>query len=337
MLALSVLDHSLIAPDSRDFKGATLWEFLDDYFPCSGIQTLVEVHREAKRLGLWAWVNRLHTVYAGSSWGFEFYGPTDALQDRMGHKDFCHDIDRFVRPEHGNTQHKWWRSLSRKNPVGSLHVGVSDGAPYHNMHFDTLNPAIGRLAFGLSETCNYSAVLVAAHNVDIHTDLALSAVSPFLFIESLNYVAKRPLEALRNSIALSSAAAAAPWQPVFQKFDDLTPIRSRLMDATTLISVLPDGYVRIKTEVAGELDTYQRGLNDALRAWTTAVEAQAARTAYFQNGTADARTDAKALADFHKKVNSSKGATSLSGFDMDRMIGFFDRLCSWSTTGANGQ
>ena len=325
LLARSVYSHSLEAPDSRKFKGATLWQFIDERMPATLLATVVQIRAAAEEQGIAASMTLLREIYAGSSWGVSFYGDEAALRTRVAHSDFCHDLDAVVRPEHGNTQHTWWRHLGLKAGLGALHLGISDGAGYNNLHFDTTNPAVKRGSFGSSELCSYSLGQVLAHNADLRTKSFSSAMRDYLMLDVLKYFHKRLVTTLAGEMASSPAPTALSWSALLRHLQSADPARVRLIEEATEIAMGLDAITRFHSERGSELAGYQHVVSDLLLEYVDLTLADGRRSGYFEPQPAQHDQDYVGLMAMRDRI-SGLGALDLNSGELDWIVGVFYRV-----------
>jgi hypothetical protein len=181
----------------------TLWDYLDG-LEAAHLATLVQLHAATRHLGIWNEITTLRHVYFGSSWGIDFHGNAAAVRTRIeGDRLWCKDLQRFVRPEHGNSQHDWWRNTEHPGERG-LHVGLDAGEGWMNLHYDSHVPALGRyendvtifpveaiLSAALGCTCRYDLLEVYTHNRDIHSAGGHDFPAPFAEIPKMRYVSDK--------------------------------------------------------------------------------------------------------------------------------------------------
>lgn len=354
LLAQSVLEQTLIEPDSRGFAGESLWQFLDERFTTAQLQTIVQIHSAAQKQGMSQAIARLRSVYAGTSWGIKFYGDERALRERAKRSDFCHDLDAIVRREHGNTAHSWWRHLGEQPGLGALHLGVSEGAPYHDLHIDTTNPAKSKGSLGSAELCSYAPLKVIEHNFDIRDDAYSSELRDFLLVDLMGYFHKRLVEALAHDLKYSSQESQLGWSAMVQKMLDLRAQFDAFVHAVTSISVRFDGIERLRTELGAEFSSQKKLMTAELLAFSALTLDEGRRSGYFARGaeinqrfavlpsitmslstlnrqTHEPQTakDLQTLRDVRARL-AKDGAAALKAHDIDSMIGIFFRVRRYS-------
>ncbi len=314
LLARSVLAKKLIAPDSRGFSGTTLWQFLDEKFSPSLLEALVQTRQAAQDLGLANAVVELREVYSGTSWGIKFYGPDALIAQRLTRSDFCHDMDSFVRREHGNTEHAWWRHLVSTVGLGSLHLGISAGAGYHDLHFDTTNPAQSRGSFGNPDLCSYSFRRLIAHNNDIHGKQFTSELRDFLKLEHLGYFQWRLNSVIDNDLKYSPPANRHGWPELLTTVQKIVAQQSRVTDEAKRLATRLDGITRFHSELGEALNTQAGQTKQALDSFIALVLQDST-----ENEALPERQDLLELRDRLAKAD----AFELSSHDIDWLIGVY--------------
>lgn len=196
LLGRSVLEKTLIQPDSRRFTGPTLWQFIDERMNSAHLQTLVQVRFAARELGVWSQMERLRSIYYGSSWGVDFFGNANRMRRVVASDQFCGDWD-LVRRWHARSRHAWFRHLGDGPGALGFHFGLDAGEGYHNLHLDSTNPANGHLPG--SHTCTYSVPSVVSHNIDISSAGGGFPV-PFARRETERYLAARLLRGIEEDV-----------------------------------------------------------------------------------------------------------------------------------------
>ncbi|MBI3544378.1 MAG: hypothetical protein HY075_13990, partial [Deltaproteobacteria bacterium] len=312
LLARSVLEKKLIVPDSRAFTGATLWDFLDGSFTPALLETVVQLRKAAEDQRLAPYIVTLREVYAGTSWGIKFYGPDALIASRLLGDDFCHDIDSIVRREHGNTPHTWWRHLGTVAGLGSLHLGLSDGAGYHDLHIDTTNPATRRGAFGDASLCDYSMKKVLAHNMDIKSSNPFtSELRQFLELDVLGYFHWRLGSVLAQELASAPTSTHRAWPTLLSLVRAIGQKRAVLVEAATKLANQTDGISRFRAELDGDLEKETTDIGISLRLFIDHLISDGDRVGYFPK-----TTDRADLIVMSAKVEGD-GTLSLSTHDVD--------------------
>jgi len=366
VLARSILDKSLPYPAEATHMSVSLWDYLDNWMAASQIQTLMEVHREGTSLGVWPAINRIRKVYTGSSWGIQFSGPVDVLEARSKQKDICHDIDWIVRRDHGNTKHTWWRFIPGWDGVGYAHLGIGAGQDYHDLHFDSTNPATERL--GVGDTCNYGVVRVIKHNVEIRmVDVTMTgAVRGFLLIERAHYIHQRVLGVIDHDLLFSPPTSHYRWTAVQKRLTFLKAQRDQINQDAHAIAATQDGFDTVHKLVSTSLTPFVSKFNEDLLLFIQTIKEEGLDNGYFgrelgamslkfiralrsMNGIKidglpsgptnlagvslpkSSETDIKNMTEYEQLLElqellEKKGALALSPANTDALVGFFERI-----------
>jgi hypothetical protein len=260
----------------------TLWAYLDG-LEAAHLATLVQLHAATRQLGVWDHITRLRHVYFGSSWGIDFEGDAAAVRSRIeGDRMWCKDLQRFVRPEHGNTRHDWWRNTEHPGERG-LHVGLDAGEGWMNLHYDSHVPALGRyendvtifpmealISAALGCTCRYDLLEVYSHNRDIHSTGGHDFPAPFSEIPRMRYVSDK-------------LAALAEYE-INDPFGD-APVAVRLMGTYVAtrrdLDAFDEESRRLAVQPGGEDQAQRQGMADRARAVQARLLAQAKEMAGF--------------------------------------------------------
>ncbi len=247
LLGRSVLEKTLTQPDSRRYTGPTLWQFIDEHMNSAHLQTLVQVRFAARELGVWNQMERLKSIYYGSSWGVDFFGSASRIRRVVTSDQFCGDWD-LVRRWHARSRHDWFRHLGDGAGALGFHFGLDAGEGYHNLHLDSTNPANGHLPG--SQTCSYSVPSVVGHNIDI-SSASGGFPAPFARRETERYLAARLLQAIEEDVrSRPSRMQTNALRGILHRIRQINTQMNLEEESLRILAVSDDGMRAIPTGMA---------------------------------------------------------------------------------------